>query len=416
VILYNSAIRILRAGIGVASLWKPKAKAWITGRTNNFKRLEDEIHRADRTIWMHCASAGELEQGKSLAEALKASFPSHKLVVSFFSPSGFEAGMKYKTADITCYLPLDTRENARRFFALVHPDLVIFIKYEYWYNHLHEAAQRKIPVLLVSAIFRPGQSFFKPWGGFFRKILELFTWIFVQDEDSQKLLQHTGMNNCSVTGDTRFDRVLKIKSAAEPVNYIEEFTGSKKVLVAGSTWREDEDLLFSLLDETSLKMVIAPHEISASNISRIMNRLNEKAILYSDASKYTGSFSDVRVLVIDNFGMLSGIYQYADVSYVGGGFNKSGIHNTLEAAAWGKPVIFGPNYKKFREAKGLIEEGAGYSISNATELNTVVKSFLNDAEKMKAAGERAKQYVEKNAGATMAIMDHIQRNRLLTTS
>jgi 3-deoxy-D-manno-octulosonic-acid transferase len=415
VILYNSAIRLLRTGIGIATLWKPKARAWVNGRRSNFQRLEKHILPSDRTIWIHCASAGELEQGKSLIEALKTNYPSHKIIASFFSPSGFEAGQKYKQADVSCYLPLDTAQNAKCFLDLVHPSLVIFVKYEYWFHHLNETGKRKIPLLLVSAIFRPGQAFFQWWGSFYRKVLDQFSWIFVQDENSARLLHGLGSDKCSVAGDTRFDRVLNIRNAAVPVDYLEDFVSGHPTLVAGSTWREDEEVLLSLLQYTELKLVIAPHEITAANIHRLSQRLKDKLLLYSEAENKI-SLSGYRVLVIDNFGMLSRIYQYGNLTYIGGGFNKSGIHNTLEAAAWGKPVLFGPNFNKFREAKGLIETGAGYSISNAGELQTVVKLFLNDRNKMETAGISAKNYVEKNAGATTVIMDYIQRNRLLTTS
>jgi 3-deoxy-D-manno-octulosonic-acid transferase len=413
VILYNLAIKLFRAGVGIASVWKPKARSWIEGRKNLFPHLQQHIRPGDQTIWFHCASAGELEQGKSLIEAVNSSFPSYKIVLTFFSPSGYEAGKNYKYADVVCYLPLDTASNAKHFIDLINPKLVVFIKYEYWFHHLNEVAKRKVPLLLVSAIFREKQPFFHPWGSFYRRVLRLFSWIFVQDENSLHLLKTIGINNSSVAGDTRFDRVLKIRNHAEPVDRIQDFVGEQPTLVAGSTWPEDEIMLLALSDK--LKLIVVPHEITEKHIADLKKQTTGKSILYSDLLKTHGPVASP-VLIIDNFGMLSRLYQYGIITYIGGGFNKSGIHNTLEAAAWGKPVIFGPNYKKFREARELIAEGAGFTISDTEELSAAVNLLLADRKRTTDLSIIARQYVEKNAGATRIIIDHIQRNLLLTTS
>jgi 3-deoxy-D-manno-octulosonic-acid transferase len=405
---------LLRLGIRIASVRNEKAKAWIAGRRDLFYHLEKQISPGDKVIWMHCASAGELEQGKSLAEALKSAYPGYKLLISFFSPSGFTAGKNYKAADLVCYLPLDTEGNAQKFLDIVHPSLAVFIKYEYWYNHLNEAAERKIPLLLVSAIFRKDQAFFKWYGRFFRKILGFFSWIFVQDHDSLERLKSIELSNAVVSGDTRFDRVLKIREKSESLPLIEKFIGNDVCFVAGSTWKEDEELFTDLAIRDLFKMIIAPHEISDGTISRLKQNF-PGCILYSELMHHPTPGADKKILIIDNYGMLSRLYRYATISFIGGGFNKSGIHNTLEAAAWGKPVIFGPNYYKFREARELVINGGGFSVGGKTEFEQVIKKLSSDLTERNKAGEIAKKFVEANAGATKLIMDHIQRNRLLTT-
>jgi 3-deoxy-D-manno-octulosonic-acid transferase len=404
----------MQLGIRIASVRNAKAKAWIEGRRDLFSQLEKQVSPQDKVIWMHCASAGELEQGKSVAEALKAAWPGYKLLISFFSPSGYEAGKKYRTADLICYLPLDTEGNAKKFLDIVHPSLVVFIKYEYWHNHLKTISERKIPLLLVSAIFRKDQAFFKWYGGFFRKLLGSFSWIFVQDEDSLDKLKSIGIEQASVSGDTRFDRVLKIRENSEILPAIENFTGEEICFVAGSTWAADEELFKDLASRGIFKMIIAPHEINEAGITRLKENFTD-SLLYSELVKAPGGAAGMKTLIIDNYGMLSRLYRYATISFIGGGFNKSGIHNTLEAAAWGKPVIFGPNYHKFREARELVINGAGFSISNKNELEQVVKKLASDIMERNKAGDFAKKYVEANAGATAIILDHIQRNRLLTT-
>ena len=410
-VLYSVFIFLFRLGIAISALWNEKAKAWIGGRKNFFKELESEFSAKKQTIWIHCASAGEFEQGKPVIERLKEHYPSYPIVVSFFSPSGFGVGKKYGLADHIVYLPLDTPANAKRFVEIINPTLVVFIKYDYWYFHLKEVAAKKIPLLLASAIFRKQSIFFKPYGSLHRSMLYFFQHIFVQDKSSKEALRTINVDNCSVAGDTRFDRVTEIAAKAERLDKIENFVANNKILVAGSTWPDDEKLLEVLLDKNSdLKIIIAPHEINKSHILQLQ-ALFPSAILYSQM----GENQDSKILIVDNIGMLSRLYRYAALTYIGGGFNKSGIHNTLEAAVWGKPVIFGPNYKKFKEAKELIEKGAAYSINNSEELNTIAERWLKNSEAYNKASLAAELYVKDNTGATQKIVDYIQENRLLTT-
>ena len=377
-----------------------------------FEELDTAISGNRSIIWVHAASAGELEQGKPVIEALKEQYPYHRVLVTFFSPSGFSAGKKYAAADHVFYLPLDTRKNAAAFLSIVRPALVVFIKYDFWYHHLKAVHDRGIPLLLISSIFREKQLFFSPFGGFYRNILKLFTWLFVQDEHSMSLLHSIGIRHCSVAGDTRFDRVAAIREKAEEVASIGPFVAGAQVIVAGSTWPEDEQLLAHLAKglKREYKLIIAPHEITTVHI-RQLQALFPEAVLHSNLT--TGSSSNV--LLIDNVGMLSRLYQYAQLTYIGGGFNKSGIHNTLEAAVWGKPVIVGPNYQKFKEARELIEAGGAFSISTSEALLKTASHLLEDATALQKAGAAAGSYVQNQRGATQSILHYIAANRLLTT-
>lgn len=412
-LLYNLFIQLYFIAIRIASFWNKKAAAWVNGRTNLFTELENKIGSDDKIIWVHCSSAGEFEQGKPLIEALKKEYPIHKILVSFFSPSGFALAQNYPYAGYITYLPLDTRKNAERFLNLVKPELVIFVKYEFWYHHLSAVAFHHIPSLLVSAVFRKEQVFFKSYGRFFKQILFLFRHIFVQDEISLQLLQENGITHSSLSGDTRFDRVKELANNWSEVNFIQSFIGNEKVIVAGSTWEGDEKLLAAYAkDHPQIKLIIAPHEIAENHISSVRS-LFPSHILYSG---YAGALSaqDVQVLIIDSVGLLSRLYQYAAITYVGGGFTKDGIHNILEAAVWGKPVVFGPNYKKYREAGGLIKDGGGFSISSSAKLKKLADDLLSDEAYRQAVGEKAKNYIEENTGATKKILREIQAKRLLT--
>ena len=435
-LIYNLFIRLYAFGIRIASLWNPKAKAWINGRRNWYGDLKKKIHTGDKIIWFHCASAGEFEQGKPVIEEIRAGYPSHKILVSFFSPSGFSGARNYQHSDIITYLPLDTRKNAKRFVELINPKLVVFVKYEYWYHHLSAIAFRDVPLIMVSAIFRRDQLFFKSYGRFYRKMLFFFRQIFVQDEDSLQLLKRHNILHCSLSGDTRFDRVKKIAGNFSEVPLLKEFIAESKVIVAGSTWEGDEQILSEYVKNHPVKIVIAPHEIKKDHILHLQ-KLFPDCVLYSEikdavadsAVQPTSIWSSIneqqekdlqkqlanaKTLIIDGMGMLSKLYHYATVTYVGGGF-KSGIHNTLEAVVYGKPVLFGPKYQKFKEARDLIKEGAAFSVSNAEELKMKMDHLLNDLEQLSNAGEAAKNYVEENVGATQKIIDFIQENRLLTS-
>lgn len=394
-------------GIKIVSLWNIKAQKWVNGRKHVFSHLKENLDPSDKIIWIHCSSAGEFEQAKPIIENLKISYPGYKVLVSFFSPSGYETALNYKPADLITYLPLDTRENARDFIQLVHPELIIFIKYEFWYHHLRAAAFRHTPLLLISAVFRKEQVFFRWYGGFYKQILYLFRHIFVQDNHSLELLNDIGIFHCSLNGDTRFDRVREIKEKFTAIPLIEKFIQNSPVLVAGSTWSDDEEIL-SLCE--NIKMIIAPHEINEIHIQQI-EKIFPDAVRYSSADSTSKNTS---VLIIDNVGMLSRLYYYATITYIGGGFTRDGIHNTLEAAVYGKPVIFGPNYKKYREAKELIERGAAFSIENATELKQILNNLLNNRQLLQDAGNKAEDYITGNTGATEKLIQFIQANRLLT--
>lgn len=434
-LIYSIFIRLYFFAIQLASLWNSKAKEWIKGRKNLFEELKQKIKSTDKIIWIHCASAGEFEQGKPVIEKLKQSYPHHKILVSIFSPSGYGSAKKYPYADIVTYLPLDTRMNAKRFIVITKPELVIFVKYEYWYHHLSEIAFHHIPLIMVSAIFRKDQLFFKWYGKFYRQMLFLFRHIFVQDESSLVLLKENNLEHCSISGDTRFDRVKKIANQFSEIPFIKEFIGESKVIVAGSTWPDDEKILTEYVKTNKVKIIVAPHEIKQDHLlqiqknfpdcirySELKNVLSENvtdqmfwnAINEQQHAAIEKNLAKAKTLIIDNVGMLSRLYHYATITYVGGGFKKSGIHNTIEAAVYGKPVFFGPNYEKFKEARDLIQAGVAFTISSFQELKIKMDHLLNDPEQLLKAGEASKTYVENNVGATNTILQFIQENRLLT--
>jgi 3-deoxy-D-manno-octulosonic-acid transferase len=434
-LIYNLFICLYVLGIRITSLWNPKAKEWVEGRKNLFDELKKKISNNEKTIWFHCASAGEFEQGKPVIEEVKKTYAAHKIVVSFFSPSGYNVAKKYPHADVITYLPSDTRKNAKQFIELIKPDLVVFVKYEYWYHHLSAVAFHHIPLIIVSAIFRRDQLFFKSYGKFYRQMLFLFRQIFVQDEDSLELLKTNSIQHCSLSGDTRFDRVKKIAGNFSEIPLLKEFIGESKTIVAGSTWEGDEEILSSYVKSSHVKIVIAPHEIKKDHILKLQQSFPD-CVLYSEVKNLLAptevqvnsiwnsineqqqkdlqkKLAGAKTLIIDSMGLLSKLYYYATVTYVGGGF-KSGIHNTLEAVVYGKPVLFGPKYHKFKEARDLIADGAAISVNNAEELKTKMDHFFNDPSELSKAGTAAKTYVEKNTGATQKIIQFIQENRLLT--
>ena len=416
--LYDGFIQLYAVAIRLAALGNRKAAAWIEGRRDVFQQLQEKIGQTEKTIWMHCSSAGEFEQGKPVLEALKKAYPQKKIVVSFFSPSGYGVAKNYPFADVITYLPLDTTQNAERFFKLVHPELVIFVKYEFWYHHLSVAAFHHVPVLLISAVFRPEQAFFKGYGKFYRQILFLFRHIFVQDEASRQLLQANEINHCSIGGDTRFDRVATIAAGFSEIPLIADFINGKPAIVAGSTWPGDEEALVQYQKQNKdLKLIIAPHEINPRHIAQLQTVFSG-AVLYSSLKNVQDQQSllkDAQVLIVDSVGLLSRLYRYATVTYVGGGFTKDGIHNILEAAVWGKPVLFGPNYKKYREAKEMIMAGAAFSFGTAGELKRLADDLLTNENHLQETGLKAKNYIAANTGATGKILQTIQEKRLLTS-
>ena len=424
--LYNIGIRFYGTGIRMASFFNAKARLWTDGRRDIFTTIKNDIaalpisnEPLPKTLWMHVASLGEFEQGRPLIEALKNKTPQYKIILTFFSPSGYEIRKKYPLADHVFYLPMDTPQNARQFLDIIQPDLVVFVKYEFWYHYLNELKNKRIPTILISGIFNKKQlSVFNPYAYLLKKMLLCFTRIFVQTPPSVSLLQEAGFCQVHLAGDTRVDRVIGIAKEAKTYPSIEKFVGNAPVLICGSTWQEDEEMIVQLFNNkyfTHYKFIIAPHDISLKNIERLEKILPEKYIKYSTESDEKGKESnitkaaetDIRILIIDNIGMLSSIYRYGKTAYIGGGFGK-GIHNTLEPIAFGLPVIFGKQYKKFEEAIRLIETGGGFSIADFKSLEEKML-FLKDEKNYLHASKAALDYLDNNKGATDIIMHFIEK-------
>ena len=408
--MYNVAISIYSFFLHLIAPFHKKVKLMIEGHVDTYETLESKIDASSKYVWFHVASLGEYEQALPMIEIIREKKPTYKILLTFFSPSGYEVQKNNELVDIVCYLPFDKKKNVRRFLDLAQPDIAIFVKYEFWYNFIHELYKRKIPVYLISAIFRPNQLFFKPWGNVFKKILHYYTQLFVQDKKSEQLLKQYGIDNVTVMGDTRMDRVIKIKQNALELPVVEKFVSSnnkQSVLVAGSSWPEDENLLINYFNKHAyLKIIVAPHLIDEAHLKEIESKLKRPYIRYSKAQEEDASMLNYDCLIIDNFGLLSSIYRYGQIAYIGGGFG-AGIHNLPEAAVYGIPVIFGPNYKKFLEAKELIKQGGGFTISNEKELNKVLKDFVTSPEDLEIAGDAATNYIYKSAGATDKIVDKI---------
>jgi 3-deoxy-D-manno-octulosonic-acid transferase len=412
-LLYSFFISAYVLAIRLASFWNPKARAWRDGRKHWRSRLMKARKEAGsrKVLWVHCASLGEFEQGRPVIEALRERYPGIFILLSFFSPSGYQVRKEYEKADAVIYLPADTPVNARDFISILSPDLAIFVKYEYWLNLLGMLKERKVPVLMISSIFREGQVFFRWYGQAWRKALLAIDHFFVQDETSAARLSELGILNRTVAGDTRFDRVLQVAGRSGGIPEAEAFCRDRLTLVAGSTWKPDEDIIRDYLTHApGLACIIAPHEISETHLRQLEARFPGSIRFSKWKESPEGEF---RVLVMDNIGMLSGLYRYGHVAYIGGGFGK-GIHNTLEAAVHGKPVIFGPRYEKFREAVELIREGGGFCVEDTGQFRERMDRLLGDSHYRDAAGEQAGQYVRWNAGATEKILSYIQENRLLT--
>ena len=404
-LLYNLGIRFYYILILITSSFNKKASAWIKGR----KHIK--YQHFDNSAWFHFASLGEFEQGLPVLIAFKQKHPELPVVITFFSPSGYEIRKNTPYADAVYYLPLDTAANARHFIGAINPSIAVFTKYEYWFHYFYELNRRNVPLFVISGIFRPKQVFFRWYGGLHRKMLGYVTRFFVQDEESKMLLAKLGISKVEVSGDTRFDRVWSNAGAPKSFPLVEEFTHGKKVLVAGSTWPQDEELLAQLIrTQPDWKFIIAPHEIREEKIAALLTLLPEGV-----ATRYSlldsGSFKSSRllgaqVLVIDNIGMLSSVYQYGQIGYIGGGFG-AGIHNTLEAAAFGLPVIFGPNYDRFKEARDLVASQLGFSISNAEELRNVFVQLTQDDLALQAISQQVRDFVRDRTGATALIMKYI---------
>jgi 3-deoxy-D-manno-octulosonic-acid transferase len=421
-ILYNLFIRLLGFGMFIARLFNPKAKKWHKGRKNWQIKLrdllKDKIRKNSSTIWMHASSLGEYEQGRPILEKLRSIDKNINILVSFYSPSGFEPATKNKEIDVLFYLPLDTKSNAKDLLSIIKPNLVLWIKYEYWWNILESVSSNKIPLLLISALFKERQLFFKWYGKWYGKMLECFTHLFVQTEQSKLLATgHVSAQKITVSGDTRFDRVVSIASSWQPVNIIENWIGdTAKVVVAGSTWHDDEKVLKHLIEQhQDIKWIIVPHKIDQWSMNET-KKIFYKKLIYSELVKNPNESEHSNLLIIDTIGVLSRIYRYGSICYIGGGFTDTGIHNSLEAAVYGKPLIFGPEFQEYVEAIGLIQEKAAYSFENVLELEEKFELLLNNREVFQTAVNASKSYVYRNAGATSKIVEYIYKNRLLTNT
>lgn len=420
ILFYNIFRVVYSIAVNLAALWNAKAKKWVEGRRKWQQQLQQnwQPKPGDKVVWMHCASLGEFEQGRPVLEKIKTQNPKSKILLTFFSPSGYEIRKNYNGADYVMYLPMDGASIAKNFIDLVQPDLAIFVKYEFWHYYLTELKKRKIETVLVSGIFRPSQPFFQWWGGFHRNMLQNFSHLFVQNIASKELLDGIGLNGkTTIAGDTRFDRVVEMADQWQPVHYIDLFTDGFKILVCGSTWKEDEEILSLFLNENwqRWKLIIAPHEINEPNIKRI-KELYPDSIRFSELFNHDDlslkeSLERHHTFIVDTIGHLSKLYKYASVCYVGGGFNKSGHHNILEAAVYGKPVITGPNFEKFKESVDLKKTGGSFTIKNARELIEVMRQM-----DVSTAGTISENYVKENAGATSIIINWLQEKRLFTNA
>lgn len=403
-ILYDLGIRLYYLLILLVSPFNLKARQWIRGRRGLMKEIENTIDPALPLIWFHCSSLGEFEQGRPLMEKIRERDPGRHILLTFYSPSGYEIRKDYPGTDFVFYLPLDTRVNAKRFLRLLNIEKAYFIKYEFWYHLLTSLKSHNIPVYLVSGIFRKEQVFFRSWGKWFRKILACFEHLFVQQESSLDLLKSIGIQNVSLAGDTRFDRVRSIVQASTEDPRFMAFKGSSSIIIAGSTWPQDEELLVRYINQTGrlLRWIIVPHEIHESGIIRLISQINKKCQRYTTMANK--DLSKTEVIIVDTIGLLSSLYQYAEVAYIGGGFGK-GIHNTLEAATFGLPVIFGPKYQKFQEAVDLVGNKAAFPVRDYASFERILSSLLNEPRLMKEAGESARKLVMDNLGATEQILD-----------
>jgi 3-deoxy-D-manno-octulosonic-acid transferase len=409
--LYNLTILFAQFLLKIIALFSPKMKLFVDGRKDVFTILEQKIATKDRTIWFHAASLGEYEQGLPVIEKIKDKYPSHKIVVTFFSPSGYEVRKNNTVADATVYLPLDTPKNAKRFLELVHPELVFFIKYEFWINYLDQLQKQNISTYLISGIFREKQLFFKWYGGFYRKALNTFTHFFVQNENSRRLITSLGKTNVSLSGDTRFDRVVAILEKDSTLDFISEFKNNKTTIVIGSSWPKDEAILSEYINSCNhdVKFIIAPHNIKPEQIKQLQNSITKKTVLFSE--KENKDLSQFEVFIVDTIGILTKIYSYGDIAYVGGGFGNPGVHNLLEPATFGIPIVIGPNYYHFDEAINLVKIGGCISITDSKELESIFSTLIQNTEIRNQKGEICGAFVQKNKGATNHILEKITHKK-----
>ena len=403
--IYNLTMYILELGIKLAALFSDKPAKMVKGHREVFDLLKSKIDRNAQYIWFHAASLGEFEQGRPLIERIRKEYPQYKILQTFFSPSGYEVRKNYDGADIVCYLPIDTPANAKKFIELVNPCMVFFVKYEFWHNYLNALYQKGIPTYSVSSIFRPNQIFFRWYGKSYQQVLKTFAHLFVQNEESKQLLAGIGVKNTTVVGDTRFDRVLDICAAAKQLPLVQKFKGDALTFVAGSSWGPDEDIFIKYFNaHPEMKLIIAPHVVNDGHLKEIESKLQRSSIRYTQATEENVGKADC--LIIDCYGLLSSIYRYGEISYIGGGFGV-GIHNVLEAAVYGIPVIFGPNNKKFREAQHLLANKGGFEIHSYDDFEQLMNKFLTDEAYLKQSGKAAGDYVKGNAGAMELILKNI---------
>jgi len=409
-IIYNLGVATYRNAVRIASLRNRKAKLMLRGQRRTFRTLQRRLDPAGGYIWVHASSLGEFEQGRPLMELIKREQPDARILLTFFSPSGYEVRKNYAGADTVVYLPFDLTHLVNKFLDLVKPSVAIFVKYEFWGNYLMELKRREVPTYIISSIFRPGQIFFRPWGGMFRKMLKSFDTLFVQNEQSRELLASIGVENVMVCGDTRFDRVADVRAAAREFPIIANFVKDAPfTLVMGSSWQPDEDIAIPYFNaHPDMKLIIAPHEFDRERLHILMSKIARPAAFYSETRLDTVSKLDC--LIIDSFGILSSLYRYGTVAYIGGGFG-AGIHNINEAAVYSMPVIFGPKHHKFQEAKDLIDCGGGFSIDNADSFSATMDSLRENKPLLAAAGQAAGNYIQSHLGATRQIYDHIFGNQ-----
>ena len=413
--IYNLVVLFASQILKILALFSPKMKLFVDGRKSVFQTLKNKIHPEDKVFWFHAASLGEYEQGLPVIEKVKSEFPHHKIVVTFFSPSGYEVRKNNTIADVTVYLPLDSKANAKQFLNLVHPDKVFFIKYEFWPNYLNELKHRTISTYLISGIFRENQVFFKWYGGFYRNALNAFNYFFVQNEKSKRLLESIGFSNIKVSGDTRFDRVVAILEKDNSLDFIEQFKNTQKTIVVGSSWPKDEELLVQFINDFAdekLKFIIAPHNIKEEQIQNLRKSITKSTVLFSEKDEMLNrnqkdKISDFQVFIIDTIGILTKIYSYADVAYVGGGFGNPGVHNILEPATFGIPIVIGPNYSHFAEATALVALEGCVSINNPKDLIEVLTELIYKDPIREEKGHICETFVQMNKGATNTIFKSI---------
>jgi len=409
-ILYNLSIFLFSAFIRLVAPFNIKARQIRQGRKLTFSKLESEVKHDRPIVWVHCASLGEFEQGRPVIETIRKQHPEYRILITFFSPSGYEIRKNYDQADYICYLPADTKKNVLRLIELVRPQMVFFVKYEFWYHYISELKKQNIPLFLFSAIFRENQQFFKnsPWGKWYRQMLFKFEHLFVQDQHSVDLLKKIEISKVTVAGDTRFDRVAEIARNGKSIPLVEIFKGSSMLVVAGSTWKPDEELLAHYIhNHPEIKFIIAPHETKKGNVERLINLLKTPVICYTEATEST--VMNKQVLIVDTIGILSSLYKYADLAYIGGGFGV-GIHNTLEAAIFGMPILFGPNYLKFNEATTMVTLGIAFPIADSNSLQDSLDDLLNNPEKRNQISKACITFTKQNLGASEIILNKVFNN------